>query len=53
MGVRAVLFDFHETLISADRWMVLETRGIATSCGGVRTWGLLVDECHVRIVRLV
>lgn len=27
---RGVLFDFHETLISADRWMAMETRGIAT-----------------------
>lgn len=35
MGVGAVLFDFHETLISADRWMVLETGGIATEVLGV------------------
>jgi putative hydrolase of the HAD superfamily len=27
--VRGVLFDFHETLISADRWMAMETGGIA------------------------
>lgn len=28
-AVRAVLFDFHETLISADRWFAMEIRGIA------------------------
>ncbi len=28
-AVRGILFDFHETLISADRWMVMETGGIA------------------------
>jgi len=28
--VKAVLFDFHETLISADRWMAMETGSIAT-----------------------
>lgn len=27
--VRGILFDFHETLISADRWMAMETGGIA------------------------
>ncbi len=27
--VRAVFFDVHETLISADRWMAMETGGIA------------------------
>jgi putative hydrolase of the HAD superfamily len=27
--VRGVLFDFHETLISADRWFVMEIGGIA------------------------
>lgn len=27
--VRAVLFDFHETLVTADRWMAMETGGIA------------------------
>lgn len=28
-GVRAVLFDFHETLITADRWYAMETGGFA------------------------
>ncbi|MGQ0571045.1 MAG: HAD family hydrolase [Armatimonadota bacterium] len=27
--IRGVLFDFHETLISADQWMAMETGGIA------------------------
>jgi len=27
--VKAVLFHFHESLISADQWMAMETRGIA------------------------
>ncbi len=27
--VRGVLFDFHETLVSADRWMAMEIGGIA------------------------
>jgi len=27
--VRGILFDFHETLISADRWFAMETGGIA------------------------
>jgi putative hydrolase of the HAD superfamily len=30
-AVRAVIFDFHETLISADAWMALETGGLATA----------------------
>jgi HAD superfamily hydrolase (TIGR01509 family) len=29
--LRALLFDFHETLISADRWMAFETGGLATA----------------------
>ncbi|MDQ7859504.1 MAG: HAD family hydrolase [Armatimonadota bacterium] len=28
-AIRAVLFDFHETLISADRWFAMEIGGIA------------------------
>jgi putative hydrolase of the HAD superfamily len=58
MGVRAVLFDFHETLISADRWMVLETRGIATEvlqAIGVWNGGMpeparaRAEEAHARL----
>jgi len=58
MGVAAVLFDFHETLISADRWMALETGGIATEVlRALGAWNggpaeharTLVEQTHARL----
>ncbi len=49
--VRGILFDFHETLISADRWMAMETGSIATEIlQQLGVWGAQPPADQRRIV---
>lgn len=49
--VRGVLFDFHETLISADRWMAMETGSIATEIlQQLGVWGAQPPADQRRVV---